>query len=106
MMAYLVGLVRKLSDRVVEFSVLTVRNRIHSELLRLALERDGGGNTVTLSPAPRHADIASRMATHREAVTRELNALADNGLIDRQPGALIIADVSGLKRLVDEGLAQ
>lgn len=106
MMRYLVDLVRKLSDRVVEFSVLAVRNRIHSELLRLALEKGDDGNTATLSPAPRHADIASRVATHREAVTRELNALAGDGLIERQPGALIIADVSRLKRLVEAGLEQ
>lgn len=104
MMNYLVGLVRKLSDRVVEFSVLAVRNRIHSELLRLAREKDDGGNTATLSPAPKHANIASRVATHREAVTRELNALAGEGLIERQPGALVIADIGRLNRLVEEGL--
>lgn len=104
MMAYLVELVRKLSDRVVEFSVLAVRNRIHGELLRLAREQESEGNAATLSPAPTHADIANRVATHREAVTRELNVLAADGLIERQPGALVIADVSRLERLVEEGL--
>jgi len=104
MMAYLVSLVRKLSDRIVEFSVLAVKNRIHAELLRLAREHGNDGNTATLSPAPTHADIASRVATHREAVTRELKALADNGLIERQRGALVIPNVSRLARLVEEGL--
>lgn len=104
MMAYLVDLVHKLSDRVVEFSVLAVKNRIHSELLRLAQETAGGDNTAKLSPAPKHADIASRVATHREAVTRELNALAGDGLIERQSGVLIITDVERLKRIVAQGL--
>ncbi|MCZ6509642.1 MAG: Crp/Fnr family transcriptional regulator [Alphaproteobacteria bacterium] len=106
MMSYLVGLVRKLSDRVVEFSVLAVRNRIHAELLRLARERAGDGNTVVLSPPPTHADIASRIATHREAVTRELNVLAGDGLIERRRGSLVIRDVARLTRLVEEGLEQ
>lgn len=106
MMAYLVGLVRKLSDRVVEFSVLAVRNRIHGELLRLAREHECHGNAARLSPAPTHADIASRVATHREAVTRELNVLAGDGFIERQPGALVIVDVFRLERLVEEGLEQ
>jgi CRP/FNR family transcriptional regulator, cyclic AMP receptor protein len=106
MMAYLVGLVRKLSDRVVEYSVLAVRNRIHAELLRLARERIVEGNTATLSPAPRHADIANRVATHREAVTRELSVLVGDGCIERQPGALVISDVSRLERLVKDGFEE
>ncbi len=106
MMAYLVDLVRKLSDRVVEYSVLAVRNRIHAELLRLAREQIDDGNIATLSPTPTHADIAGRVATHREAVTRELSVLAGSGLIERQPGALVITDVSRLERLVKEGFEE
>jgi CRP/FNR family cyclic AMP-dependent transcriptional regulator len=104
MMTYLIDLVRNLSDRVVEFSVLSVRNRIHAELLRLAREQASDGETATLSPPPTHADIASRVAIHREAVTREMNALAGNGLIERRPGTLVIREVSRLTRLVEEGL--
>jgi CRP-like cAMP-binding protein len=106
MMAYLVELVRKLSDRVVEYSVLAVANRIHAELLRLARASAAEGNSVALSPAPTHADIASRVATHREAVTRELNVLAGDGLLERRPGALVIADLGALERLVKEGFGQ
>lgn len=106
MLTYLVDLVRKLSERVVEYSVLAVRNRIHAELLRLAHAANPGGVAATLSPAPTHADIASRVATHREAVTRELNALAGQGLVQRQPGALVIADIEKLEKLVEEGFEQ
>ena len=103
-MKHLAGLVRKLSDRVVEFSVLAVRNRIHAELLRLAREQGSDDNFAMLSPTPTHADIASRVATHREAVTRELNALAGDGLIERQGRTLVICDVSRLAQLVEEVL--
>jgi CRP/FNR family transcriptional regulator, cyclic AMP receptor protein len=100
---HVVGLVRSLSDRVFEFSTLAVNNRIHAELLRLA--RDEGeriGGTVLLSPAPTHAEIASRISTHREAVTRELNELARNGLIERCKGGLVIRNVGRLAHLVED----
>jgi len=106
MMRQLAGLVRLLSDRVVEFGVLAVKNRIDAELLRLAREYGVDGNAAVLSPAPTHADIASRVATHREAVTRELNALARDGLIERRRGALVIPDIDRLARLVEKVLEE
>ncbi len=98
----LAGLARNLSERVFEFSALGVKNRIHAELLRLARDHGGDGNSAIISPAPTHAEIASRLSTHREAVTRELNALDQGGLIERRGGALIISDIPRLARLVDE----
>lgn len=105
-MEYLVGLIRGLSDRVVEFSVLAVRNRVHAELLRLARDRGIDGNRAVIAPAPTHADIASRVSTHREAVTRELNALSRDGLVERKEGALVICDVSRLARIVEKVLEE
>ncbi|MDJ0948108.1 MAG: Crp/Fnr family transcriptional regulator [Alphaproteobacteria bacterium] len=102
MMKRLVALARRLSDRVVEFSTLAVRNRIHAELLRLARRRLEDGNVAVIAPAPTHADIASRVSTHREAVTRELNALDRQGLIERTRDSLIIRDVDELARIVEE----
>ncbi len=104
MVQYLAGLVRKLSDRVVEFSVLAVRNRIHAELLRLARDQGLDGDTAVITPVPTHADIASRVSTTREAVTRELNALTSAGLIERRDRAIVIADVTRLAKLVETGL--
>lgn len=106
MMEYLVDLVRKLSDRVVEYSVLAVRNRIHAELLRLVRTEKPESNSITLAPSLTHADIASRVATHREAVTRELNALAGTGILERRAGTLVISDIARLERLVKEGFEQ
>jgi CRP/FNR family transcriptional regulator, cyclic AMP receptor protein len=106
MMTYLAAMVRRLSDRIVEFSVLAVSNRVHAELLRLARERGVSEGAAVIKPAPTHAVIASRVATHREAVTKELNALARKGLIERRDGALVIADVARLARLVEAGFAE
>lgn len=98
----LATLVRSLSERVVEFSTLAVKNRIHAELLRLARSESDDAGSAVIAPAPTHADIASRVSTHREAVTRELNRLAHEGLLERRSGTLVIRDVTRLETLVKE----
>ena len=100
----LTGYVRDLSERVFEFSTLAVKNRIHAELLRLAQDYMRGENWAQISPAPTHADIASRVSTHREAVTRELSELSHAGLVERVSGTLIVRDVRQLQKMVDEVL--
>jgi CRP/FNR family transcriptional regulator, cyclic AMP receptor protein len=98
---HMVGIAREQSGRIFEFSALAVNNRIHAELLRLAAD------TATIDPAPTHSDIANRISTHREAVTRELNRLAKSGLIKQDRHSLVICDLDRLRRLVrdatDEG---
>jgi CRP-like cAMP-binding protein len=102
----LAGLVRSLTERVFEFSTLAVKNRVHAELLRLARDHMEGENTAVISPLPTHAQIAARVSTHREAVTRELNALERSGLIERRGGTLIIPDFARLARTVEEVLGE
>lgn len=97
---------RRLLGRIIEFRTLPVRGRIHAELLRLSCAGASrlGHATATIAPVPTHAAIASRIDTHREAVTRELNELARIGLIERKGRALIIRDVVALTELVQEEL--
>lgn len=94
--------VRRLSERVLEFSTLVVQNRIHAELLRLAADAGHRDGQVLLSPAPSLSDIASRISTHREAVSRELSRLGSVGLLRRQGGNLQITDIARLEKLVRE----
>ena len=98
--------IRVLTTRVYEFSTLAVNNRIQAELLRLASfgTRDGKGARIV--PAPTHVDIASRISTHREAVTRELNRLAKLGLIERKGGGLLVKDVERLEEMVHEATGE
>jgi CRP/FNR family cyclic AMP-dependent transcriptional regulator len=88
--------VRVLDQRVTEFSTLGVRDRIRAELLRLGRVRAGAPNQVVISPPPIHAELAARVSTHREAVTRELKVLERSGLLERRRGALVVRDVEGL----------
>ncbi len=96
--------VRALTERVFEFSALAVRNRVHAELLRLARHHMVGDNAAMIQPAPTHADLASRISTHREAVTRELNQLSRDGLVERRAGALAIHNVKQLARMVQNAI--
>jgi CRP/FNR family transcriptional regulator, cyclic AMP receptor protein len=94
--------IRRLSERVIEFSTLAVRNRIQAELLRLAGEAPQDGPQVVLSPAPSLSDLANRISTHREAVSRELSRLAARGLLRREGGNLTITSLPALAELVHE----
>jgi CRP-like cAMP-binding protein len=102
MLLRLVGLVRALSERVIDLSTLGVQNRIHAELLRLAREAGISGNAARIDPAPKHTEIASRVSTYREQVTRELSALVKLGVLERGEHALVVRDVAALERLVEE----
>ncbi len=93
---------RRLTARILEFSTLAVRNRIHAELLRLAGENSSPETAAVIKPAPTHSAIASRVSTHREAVTRELNRLAGLSLVERRGNALIIKDMARLAEMVQD----
>jgi predicted transcriptional regulator len=91
-----------LSERVLEFSTLAVRNRIHAELLRLAADARREDGQALLSPAPSLSEIADRISTHREAVSRELSRLGSIGLLRREGGDLLVPDMARLEKLVRE----
>ena len=98
----LVRNVRTLTKRVYEFSTLALNNRIQAELLRLAGLATREGKGARINPAPIHAEIASRVSTHREAVTRELNRLSRVGIIERRRGALVVHDLDRLAAMLNE----
>jgi len=93
-------LVRQISERVIDLSTLGVQNRVHAELLRLARDAGCAENRARLDPAPTHAEMASRISTNREQVTRELNALQQRGLLAKDGKALVLTDVEQLVRMV------
>lgn len=107
---HLVAQLRSLTRRVFEFSTLAVNNRIQAELLRLARESPSEAvkdpNTARIPAAPTHADIAARISTHREAVSRHLGDLSRMGLVERQGRALLIKDVESLDRMVRDATGE
>jgi CRP-like cAMP-binding protein len=102
----LARLVRLYSQRLYEMRTLDVQSRIRAELVRLAGKSLGDDNTATISPLPTSADIAARVNTRREAVSRELANLARRGLIARKQRSLTILDYAGLNQLVESQLGE
>ena len=102
----LVANIRSLSDRVYEFSTFAVANRIQAELLRLSRGGENADGSAIVAPHPKHADIAERISTHREAVAREFSRLRELGLIDRQGDVLVIKDTARLARMVAEATGE
>jgi CRP/FNR family transcriptional regulator, cyclic AMP receptor protein len=100
LLVLLASQIRMLANRVNEYATLDVRTRIYAELLRLA--RTGQSGEAIISPPPTHAELAARVSSHREAVTRELNSLIRAGLLGRRRGALVLLDPAHLASIVAE----
>jgi len=98
--------IRELTTRVYEFSALPVRNRIQSELLRLASLAPREGRSANIAGAPTHSEIASRTSTHREAVSRELSRLSRLGLLERRGRGLLVKDVDRLATMVHDATGE
>lgn len=107
----LVARVRLQTERIFELNALAVRSRLHCELLRLCLDAGVSQNAALIAPGPTHAQLAARIGTHREAVTRELQYLHKQGIIVQTGRELRINDVAELAEIVraaagDVGVAQ
>ncbi len=97
----LTGQIRRLTERVFEFSTLAVRNRIHAELLRLAKKQPIVSNKAIISPAPTRVDLANLVSTVRETVSRELADLERENLILTKDHEIHILDVARLTEMVE-----
>jgi CRP-like cAMP-binding protein len=92
----LAAMVRANMRKVYEFSAYTVAQRVRFELLRLASQSPATDGAIHLVNTPTHAEFAARIGTHREGVTRELNALIAKGIITWTHSHRIIHDVVAL----------
>jgi CRP/FNR family transcriptional regulator, cyclic AMP receptor protein len=107
LLSLLASQIRMLANRVNEYSTLDVRRRLYAELLRLARPAGRGSSEKAstesvISPPPTHAELASRVSSHREAITRELSKLEEAGLLERRRGAIAIPDPARLAKLIED----
>ncbi len=98
-MSKLAANVRRLTERVYEFSTLPVESRIHAELLRCAVPDDKHKGQALVSPALR-AEFAARIATTREAVSRVITKLDEEGIAKREGQDIRVLDLERLRNLV------
>ncbi len=93
----LVTKIRSMSERVFEVSALAVRERVRRELPGWPRTAKNSSNGIVIRPAPTHYEIAARIKTHREAVTREFNRLEADGIVEVRRRQLRIVDIKRLQ---------
>lgn len=97
LLRYFCAQMRRLSERVYEFSTMHIRERLIHELVRVAEPHARPDGSAELRPAPTHFELATRISTHREAVSREMSRLAKLGLIARRGRGLVVPDIAALR---------
>ncbi len=95
--------VRLLNTRLAEHSFLQAKHRMYSELLRLSKPRAANPDQRIVSPPPTQKELAERIGSRREVVSRELNALERSRLVEKTKGGIVLANVRELQRMISEG---
>jgi CRP-like cAMP-binding protein len=96
--------IRELNARFMEQTVLDLRHRLYSELLRLSHPRNDRAGERVITPPPFHHIVAARIGCRREQITREFTMMTQEGLIERTRGALILRQPEVLKARVAEAM--
>jgi len=91
--------IRALDNRVVEYSTFDVRHRVCCELLRLARPDPVDPRQGILSPAPTQAEIAARVSSNREVVSRTMVSLVREGYLQRRRNTVVLPDMPALIRV-------
>lgn len=94
-------MVRNADSRIMDLSTLSAINRVHTELLRMAVTGEEDGNLGVIKPIPTHSDIAARASTTRETVSRVLSHLARICIMERTAKELRVLDLDRLKGLIE-----
>jgi len=86
---------------IIDIHTLSVRGRICAELLRRAIPIGIDPDRQIIRPSPVFVELARRLNSSRETVSRTVNELQNKGILAREPGALIIEDPDRLQDVVE-----
>lgn len=94
----LTGLVRYLCEKIIDITILRVKDRVCIELVRLARATSDENQNVLIAKPPTHEQIAANVGSDRVTVTKVIKRLDNDGLIDWRPGHHSISDVYALEK--------
>ncbi len=97
---------RLLNSRLAEHCFLQTKHRLYTELLRQSRPRPGHDGQRSISPPPTQKDLAARIGTRREVVSREIASLKRARIVDKTTGALVLCDLGKLNALISAGWAE
>jgi CRP/FNR family transcriptional regulator, cyclic AMP receptor protein len=100
------GRIRELNARLTEHTVLDLRHRLYSELLRLSVPRSGHASERVVTPPPYHHVLAARIGCRREQVTREFTAMQNEKLVEKTRGAIILKKPQVFEARIAEALRE
>ena len=97
----LIGHLRRLSKRVVDFNSKNADQRLHEALLELAEKNQRrGSDHVLIHRPPTQSELAAFIFSSRESVAREMGRMRKLGLLDRQRRSLEVPSVDKLREFV------
>lgn len=97
--------IRDLNNRLFERTVLDIRHRLYSELLRMGVKRKEDNSQLIISPPPYQHDIAARVGCRREQINRELNIMIEDQLLEKKRGGLVITKPKILEKRILDAMA-
>jgi CRP-like cAMP-binding protein len=81
----------------IEAYTLSAKGRICAELSRLSRVIGKAPDTRIIRPNPVFVDLAQRVNSTRETVSRTVSDLQKKGILAREPGAIIIKNPTRLR---------
>ena len=89
-----------MTNRMIEAYTLSAKGRICAELSRLSRVIGKAPDTRIIRPNPVFVDLAERVNSTRETVSRTVSDLQKKGILAREPGAIIIKNPDRLRNSI------
>lgn len=89
-----------MTSRLIEAYTLSAKGRICAELSRLSRVVGIAPDTRIIRPNPVFVELAERVNSTRETVSRTVSDLQKNGILTREPGAIIIKKPDVLRKRI------
>ena len=90
----------QLTSRLIEAFTLSAKGRVCAELSRLSRVIGILPENLIIRPSPVFVELAERVNSTRETVSRTVSELQKRGIVRRESGALIITKPEGLKAAI------
>lgn len=100
------ALIRRINNRMYELSTLDGTHRIYSELLRIADQGEVINGVHTINNPPTHMEIASRINSHREAVSRVYRDLRQDNILEKKSKQLLLQNLEILEQRIEKNRAK
>lgn len=97
----MIGHLRRLSKRVVDFNAKTADERLRDEILTLAVSRANGADEVLIDRPPTQSEMASVVFSSRESVAREMGRMRKAGVALRIKRSLHIPSIRKFEAYIE-----